>query len=58
MGQAVYKKIKMTSKQKTVDHRGSLARLRVVSPFRLRNNIAGSLAPFTWNKSEEETICL
>ena len=44
-GQAVYKKIKMTSKQKAVDHRVSLAQLHVVSPFRFRNNIAGSLAP-------------
>ena len=57
-GWAVYKKIKMTSKQKTVDHRVSIAQLRVVFPFRLRNNIAGSLAPFTWNKSEGKTISL
>ena len=60
-GQAVYEKIKITSKQKTektVDYRVSIAKLRVVSPFRLGNSIAGSLAPFTWNKSEGETICL
>ena len=55
-GQAVYKKIKMTSQQKIVDHQDSIAQLRVVFPFRLRNNIAGSLAPFTWNKSEGEII--
>ena len=57
-GQAVYEKIKITSKQKTVDYRVSIAQLRVVSPFRLGNSIAGSLAPFTWNKSEVETIWL
>ena len=57
-GQTVYEKIKITSKQKTVDYRVSIARLRVVSPFRLGNSIAGSLAPFMWNKSEGETIWL
>ena len=57
-GQAVYEKIKITSKQKTVDYRVPIAQLRVVSPFRLGNSIAGSLAPFTWNKSEGETIWL
>ena len=35
-----------------------MAQLRVVSPFRLSNSIAGSLDPFTWNKSEGETIWL
>ena len=43
LGQAVYEKIKITSKQKTVDYRVSIAQLRVVSPFRLGNSIAGSL---------------
>ena len=42
-GQAVYEKIKITSKQKTVDYPGSIAQLRVVSPFRLGNSIVGSL---------------
>ena len=35
-GQAVYEKLK----QKTVNHRVSIAQLRVVSPFRLGNNTA------------------
>ena len=41
-----------------MDYPVSIAQLRVVSPFRLGNSIAGSLAPFTWNKSEGETIGL
>ena len=45
-GQTVYENIKITSKQKTVDFRVSIAQLQVVSPFRLGNSIAGSLAPF------------
>ena len=39
-GQAVCEKLKITSKQKTVDYRVSVAQLQVVSPFRLGNNIA------------------
>ena len=57
-GQTVYEKIKITSKQKTVDYQVSIAQLRVVSPFCLGNSIAGSPAPFMWNKSEGETIWL
>ena len=38
--QEVYEKLKITSKEKTVDYQVSVAQLRVVSPFRLRNNIA------------------
>ena len=56
MAQAVYEKIKIALKQKTVDYRVSIAQLRVVSPFRFGNNIVGSLAPLMWNKSEGETI--
>ena len=67
--QAEYEKLTMTSKQKTisqisrgwdnilwtltVDHRVSIARLRVVSPFRRGNNVALSLSPFGVNKTKE-----